>query len=391
MLFNAKDLDATELAVVRRIEQLKESLRYAVGTTPRRWQGLLRRNALARAIRGSNSIEGYNITVEDAIAAAEGEQPFDASAETWAAIQGYRAAMTYVLQLADDPHFRYSTDLVRSLHFMMIQYDLTKNPGKWRPGPIFVRDEEKKEVVYEGPDAGLIPALTEDLVARLNTEDSTLPAVVRAAMGHLNLVMIHPFSDGNGRMARCLQTLILARTGTLAPPFSSIEEYLGRNTRLYYDVLAEVGAGAWHPDRDARPWVRFCLTAHFRQATTLLRRSREMEKLWNTLESEILDGGLPDRVIFALADAAVGYRIRNATYRSVAQVSDQLAGRDLKLAVGYGMLVAKGERRGRYYVASQRLKDIRSRTIEPKLAPDPFTDSEGGATLFLPGFGRTAK
>jgi len=41
-------------------------------------------------------------------------------------------------------------------------------------------------------------------------------------MAHLNLVMIHPFSDGNGRMARCLQTLVLGREGILEPEFSSL-------------------------------------------------------------------------------------------------------------------------------------------------------------------------
>ncbi len=43
----------------------------------------------------------------------------------------------------------------------------------------------------------------------------------------LNLVLIHPFRDGNGRMARCLQTLVLAREGMVSPIFASIEEYLG--------------------------------------------------------------------------------------------------------------------------------------------------------------------
>jgi hypothetical protein len=62
--------------------------------------------------------------------------------------------MTYVLQLSDDPHFRYTADLLRGLHYIMLSYDLTKNPGKWRPGPIYVRDEARKVVVYEGPDAG---------------------------------------------------------------------------------------------------------------------------------------------------------------------------------------------------------------------------------------------
>ncbi|NIA03686.1 MAG: hypothetical protein GWP12_04075 [Nitrospirae bacterium] len=77
------------------------------------------------------------------------------------------------------------------------------------------------------------------LVAALNEDVSDIPSMVRAGMAHLNLVMVHPFKDGNGRMARALQTLVLARERILAPQFSSIEEYLGRNTPAYYGVLAE--------------------------------------------------------------------------------------------------------------------------------------------------------
>jgi Fic family protein len=192
-------------------------------------------------------------------------------------------------------------------------------------------------------------------------------------MGHLNLAMIHPFSDGNGRMARCLQSLILARSGTLAPQFSSIEEYLGRNTRAYYDVLAEVGGGTWQPERDAHPWIRFCLTAHFQQATDLLRRTRDIDRLWNMLEEEIRTHHLPDRLIFALADAAAGYRVRNGTYRPIAEISEQVASRDLALAVRAGLLIPRGERRGRYYDKSPRLEAIGTSTREKRVAAaDPF-------------------
>src|SRR5437867_1518203 len=137
MIFGTPELVAKERAVVERIDEVRNNLRYAV-SQERRWTGLLRRVAFARAIRGSNSIEGYNVTVDDAIAAAEGQEPLDANVETWQAITGYRNAMTYVLQLADDPHFNYSSGLLRSLHFMMLQYDLAKSPGKWRPGHIYV-------------------------------------------------------------------------------------------------------------------------------------------------------------------------------------------------------------------------------------------------------------
>jgi Fic family protein len=376
MLFETPKLHELEIDVIGRIDDLKQTLRYSV-QTPKRWPGLLRRALFARAIRASNSIEGFHVTVEDAIAAVEGDEPLEAADADWKAVRGYRSAMTYVLQLAADPHFKHSTDFLRSLHFMMMEYDLSKNPGRWRPGPIQVVDEAKKEVVYKAPDAQLVPGLMAQLVAALNQPDNSTASMVRAAMGHLNFVMIHPFSDGNGRMARCLQSLVLARAGTLAPEFSSIEEYLGRNTREYYDVLLDVGAGKWSPRRDARPWVRFCLTAHFRQATTILRRSREVQQTWDALEVEVKKRKLPERTILALSDAASGLRVRNAAYRSVAGISVQVATKDLKLLVDRGLLVSSGEKKWRSYEASDVLKELRSRFTEPKRAPDPFVVRRG--------------
>jgi Fic family protein len=380
-LFETPPVDRDEADVINQIDDVRRTLKYALGTPRRRWTGLLRRSTFARAIRGSNSIEGYNVTFEDAIAAAEGEEPLDAQRQDWEAVMGYRDAMTYVLQLADDPHFTYSEGLLRSLHYMMLRYDLAKNPGKWRPGPIYVRREPSGEIVYEGPNAESVPRLMHLLVEGLNAA-ATPPAIVRAAMGHLNLVMVHPYSDGNGRMARALQTLVLAREGILDSPFCSIEEYLGRYTQEYYEVLGKVGGGNWQPDRDARPWVRFCLLAHYRQASTLVRRTREIQKLWDELEAEVARRGLPDRVIFAMADAALGLRIRNSTYRSAAEVTDQVASRDLKLLVDQKLLIPDGERRGRTYKAGELLRSIRERTREPRVVENPF----GKRQPDLPGF-----
>lgn len=364
MIFSAPKLLPECLDIIQQVDSIRATLKYALRSPPR-WLGLLRRNTFARAIRGSNSIEGYNVTKDDAIAAVDGEQPLDAHSETWAAVTGYRNALTYVLQLSDDPHFHYGEGFIRSLHYMMLSYDLARHPGSWRPGPIYVRDEEKREIVYEGPDSSVVPNLMRELVDSLNASDST-PAITRAAMGHLNLVMIHPFSDGNGRMARCLQTLILAREGILDPRFSSIEEYLGRYTKEYYSVLGDVGGRSWLPANDARPWIRFCLVAHFNQATTLLKRTKELERVWNELEILIQSRGLPGRVINALSDATFGYRVRNATYRSVAAISEHVASRDLKLLVDNGLLLPAGEKRGRIYVASETLKSLRQRTREPR-------------------------
>lgn len=373
MLFSAPSLGDSERNVLERIEELRKALRYATAER-RRWTGLLRRVLFARNIRGSNSIEGYEVSFDDALSIAlmEDEDSLDAEQETKAAVIGYRNAMTYILQIADDPHFSYSEGLIKSLHFMMLHYALDKSPGRWRPGVIYVRDDDTGQIVYEGPDAIEVPGLMSRLVEELNAPRDLAP-MVRAAMAHLNLTMIRPFRDGNGRMARALQTLVLAREGILVPEFASIEEYLGHNTPAYYAVLADVGQGAWHPENDAQPWVRFTLTAHYRQARTVQERIKETEQAWNQLEAIIQHQKLPERVISALYLATVGFRVRNAMYRADAEVSDLVATKDLATLVDRGLLEPRGERRGRFYVAAAPLAEIR-KALDSGRKPieDPF-------------------
>jgi Fic family protein len=370
VIFGIPALTPEEIGVVGQIDDLRARLSYAT-RQPKRWLGVLRRSTFARAIQGSNSIEGYNVTFEDAVAAIENEEPLDAKSEAWEAVRGYRDAMTYIMHLADEPSFGFSHDILKSLHFMMMKYDLSKRPGRFRLGHIYVRNDQTGEKVYDGPDIELVPRLMDELTDCLNSPDNQ-HALVRAAMSHLNLVMIHPFADGNGRMARALQTFVLAREGIGAPEFSSIEEYLGRNTQAYYQVLADVGAGSWHPERSARDWIRFCLTAHYRQAMTLLRRTREWEKIWEELEQLALDYDLPDRSVLALFDATMGWRVRNATYRNAAEISENLASRDLKILSDQGLIIPQGERRGRFYVAANILTEIRTKVRERRPIPDPF-------------------
>lgn len=373
MLFQASQIGQKEQEVIERIETARQKLRHNLAR-PKRWSGLLRRNTFARAIRASNSIEGYNVTAEDAIAAAEGEEPLDAESEVWSAVKGYRDAMTFVLQLAKDKNFVYNEGFIRGLHFIMLQHDLSKNPGLWRPGTVYVRQEPSGEVVYEGPDVEMVSGLIEEFIESLNCDDECPHVLIKGAMAHLNLVMIHPFSDGNGRMARCLQTLVLAREGILESAFSSIEEYLGRNTSDYYDVLAKTGEGAWHPRNSTKDWLLFNLTAHYRQAMTLLDRMTVMDLLWQEMEGIIHQMNLPDRLLFAVTDAAIGYRVRSASYRKLAEVNNMVASRDLKNAVDAGLLIPLGERRGRLYVGSIQIKAVFDslRRSYLRRIPDPF-------------------
>lgn len=358
---------------------LRGQLRKYVDPEPRRWVGTLRRMSFARAVQASNSIEGYDASLDDVVASVDDEPTLRANEQTRLALSGYRDALTYILQVAQDRTATVDEGLLKSLHFMMIKHRLDKDPGRWRPGVIFVVRESTGERVYEGPPADEVPELIAAMIEEL--EGSTAPVLVRAAMAHLNLVMVHPFRDGNGRMARALQTLVLAREQVMAPVFSSIEEYLGQNTQCYYDVLAEVGQARWSPQHDARPWLRFCLTAHYHQARTQLRRIEETERLYAAC-TEIAEGlELPERTTGALVEAAYGFRLTHASYKKIVEltagetVASLTASRDLRALVDAKLLQPIGKTRGRYYVGEPTLQAQHGRirsTREPKETSDPF-------------------
>ncbi len=372
MLFETPPLDSKEKEVTAEIRELRTELQPLLRAN-RPWTGLLRKDLFARGLQGSNSIEGYVASDSDALAVVEGDEPLDTSDETQAALTGYRDAMTYALRVVQNPSFSYSSILLTSLHFMLLRHDWKKHPGQWRPGAIYVREADTGDIVYEGAPATDVPRLIDELVSRLNEEPRDGSLVVRAGMAHLNLTMIHPFSDGNGRMARVLETLVMAEGGILEPPFCSIEEWLGKNTPAYYEVLAEVGGGSWQPRRDARPWTRFVIRAHYQQTKTVARRMTEAGRLFDILEDLGQRLQLPDRMIGPLFNAALGYVIRRSTYCKMTDISEWQASKDLKRLADTGLLSPKGEKRGRLYVASDRLRGLRERSREPRgPIEDPF-------------------
>ncbi len=351
---------------------------------PQRWSGLLRRTSTARAIQGSNTIEGYTVSEEDAVAAVDEEPPLTADEATWAEITAYRRVLTYVLNVATEPGFVIDAAVLRSMHFMLLDHDLSKAPGRYRTAEIFVRDDRRGVNVYAGPDGDLIPGLMSALSEELAAPGPDDP-LVRGAMAHLNLVMIHPFRDGNGRMARALQTMVLARDQVVEPTFSSIEEWLGNNTQAYDDVLAATGRGSWQPGNDATLWVKFNLRAHHMQAQTMRRRFDEAETHWRGIDELLAGHRINERVGAALFDALLGLRVTRPSYVKLTALDERSATRDLVKAADLGLLEARGERRGRHYVAGEPLRQMRDQLrAARKPLEDPYPSLMGEIRRALP-------
>jgi Fic family protein len=374
MLYGTPALDVADKTVLAEIEDMRQDLEYRLAET-HRWDGQLRRRLQALAIQGSNSIEGYQASVEDIQSIMSGEEPLEASASVAKEIAGYQQALTYIGVLSRAPVFRYDIGLLNGLNFMMIGHHRNKTPGVVRPGSIYIRNSRSREVVYEGPDVELVPELLDELVVWLNEGDLDVPSYVRAAMAHFNLVSIHPWRDGNGRMSRALQTLVLGRDQIMAPEFSSIEEWLGehRTTIEYYDVLRTVGGPRWSPHGDTLGWVRFCLRAHHMQAQRVRQRLAEAGEIWMLLEEQIDADGFNTRCVSALYEAFVSRRLRRSRYQADEELSQGQAARDLRDLAAKGWLRPYGETKGRYYEAGPRMAALKADFAE-RVTPlrDPY-------------------
>src|SRR5215475_14430503 len=119
VIYVAPPLSREDDFVLGEIHQMRKDLRHVL-RRPTRWQGGLRRSALARAIQGSNSIEGYQVAEDDAAAAIDGEEPLSADEATFLEIQGYRQALGYVLAMRDEDYAVFDVTEIRAMHYMML-------------------------------------------------------------------------------------------------------------------------------------------------------------------------------------------------------------------------------------------------------------------------------
>jgi Fic family protein len=376
MLYSTPALTGADDEVLSEIEEMRRALRHQVLDAPSKWTRGLRKFLTADAVAASNSIEGFKVATVDVEDLMEGERDVEVSEEDREETLAYQRMMTYIQSLHDVDDFAFSKGLLNALHWMLQGHRHTprKPSGQWRHGPVYVTDARDPSIAaYTAPDAGDVPALMDELIDWLNTDHDAHP-LIRAAMAHLHLVSIHPWADGNGRMSRSLQTLMIAREGVLAPEFSSIEAWLGRpgNTWEYYRELAARGA-RYIPDQDVSSWVRFNLTAYHQQAQTVQGRLARAGRVWEVLAAFVRETGRDERITSALHDVAMTGRVRRLRYEHAEGLSLQQAQRDLRDLVAAEILTSVGRTRARYYTAGPRFPEDALRIARtPMSLTDPY-------------------
>jgi len=319
------------------------------------WLGTLRRQWRASSAESSIEIEGFRVPEGETLAVAGGAEPPDPNDDDRMALSCYARAMDHVGVMSDDPVFRWVDRVILDLHFDACYFQKDSDPGQYRRRAIEVTSLGRGPPAYVGPPHEWVPELMGEVVEWLDHGDLEAHVAARAAMAHLHVVSVHPFSDGNGRIARIVQSLVLAREGLLAPELASIEEYLGRNTGAYYATLQRVQGGTYRPERDAALWVRFCVQAHIDQARRRLEQIAEAGARWSFLEDLVERRAWPDRLVIAL-EQSLFRGVDRASYAAEAGVSAPTASNDFRRLVDAGLVVQRGKGRATRYVASESLR-----------------------------------
>ena len=380
MLYATPPLGDQDRRVLGEIDDFYTAFLQATGgSQPREWLGGVRKRLVAGAIQGSNTIEGYTVELSTASAILDNApMPADVPEETKQAVLGYRDALTWVMHSAEMDFFSHHEMVLSALHFMMTRAERDKSPGRYRRRDVIVTGQDPMVPAYVGPPADQVPELMREFIDWLNNGDLQAHVLVRAAMAHLNLVSIHPWRDGNGRMSRCVQTLVIARDGRLAPEFCSIEEWLGHdiNTLDYYRALRETNQGSFQPDRSAHAWLRFCVRAHHIQAQIVERRLKYSQNVWTAMENMTRRHGLNERVVSALY-AAASAQLRREVYQQDEGLSRDQAIRDIRRLEHLGLLEAVGYGATLHYVAAGDAKDAATGIAASLTAPatEPYDRS----------------
>ncbi|MGE5536355.1 MAG: Fic family protein [Acidobacteriota bacterium] len=219
--------------------------------------------------------------------------------------------------------------------------------GAWRDdssGPMQVVSGAigKERVHYEAPPAAKLPGEMKAFLDWFETKDGTDP-VLRAAIAHLWFVTIHPFEDGNGRIARAIADMALARSDDSSQRFYSMSAQIRQERNAYYDMLEATQKG----DLDVTPWMEWflaCLDRALDGAENTLADVFRKAEFWKKHAGAAFNDRQRD-ILNRLLDGFDG-KLTTSKYAAIEKTSPDTALRDITDLVERGIL-AKDEGGGR--------------------------------------------
>ncbi len=197
----------------------------------------------------------------------------------------------------------------------------------------------KERVHYVAPSAKRLASEMATFLNWFDTE-SAIDPVLKAALAHLWFVTIHPFNDGNGRIARSIADLALARSENSSQRFYSMSAQIRQERAAYYAILERTQRGPM----DITPWMEWflgCLGRAIDNAQTTLATVLAKARFWERIRNVTLNERQRE-VINRLVDGFEG-KLTTSKYAKLAKCSPDTALRDILALVEYGVLTRNPE------------------------------------------------
>ena len=216
-------------------------------------------------------------------------------------------------------------------------------------GPMRVvsRHGMMERVHFVAPDAETLPGEIKRLMAFVNSDDEETPWLVRAAVAHLWFLTLHPFDDGNGRLARALTEYLLAKGERSAMRFYSLSAEIQAEKDAYYDAIERAQRGTL----DVTRWIRWFLCCHRRAVGTAEVRLGSIlakAEFWNAHASDELTAN-QRAMLNRLFDGFKG-NLTSSKWAKMCKVSQDTASREINALVAKGILRREGQGRSTHYV-----------------------------------------
>jgi Fic family protein len=304
-----------------------------------------RNDALIRTVHYGTHIEGNELNLDQAEKVLAGKDVVARDRDIQEVIN-YRKAMEFI----NDKGLRINDELIKKLHKITVNKILPlEKCGEYRKTKVVIKNNQTGQVSFRPPEAGIVSPQINDLLAFIEkSRNQDIHPVLKSGIVHYELVRIHPFLDGNGRVARALSTLILFLEGYDIRKFFSLEEYFDSAAAEYYEALQ----GVERSGGDLTKWLEY-----FTQGLAI-----ELSKIKEKVEKISVDGKLRERLggkPLLLSDRQLkiieyiqeaGY-LQNQAFESLfPMVSEDTILNELKVLLKTGIVKKQGITKGAKYI-----------------------------------------
>jgi len=308
-----------------------------------------REEAIVRTVHHGTHIEGNELNLTEAEKVLKGQSVVARDRDIQEVIN-YRNVLNYLdfVGKGEASKGKITEEVIKKIHALTVEKIMPpETNGIFRQTQVVVKNSKTGEITFRPPPAIEIPYQIADFLEWLNkTSKEEMHPVLKAGITHYELVRIHPFIDGNGRMARAAATLVLFLDEYDIRKFFSLEEYFDRDALHYYESLKSAAIG------ELSGWLEYFTEG---LAIELSRIKEKVQRLSTDLHLKQKLGGqqvfLSERQISIMEYIqSTGYLNNQGFSDLFPKISEDTILRDLKDLMEKGIIKKEGKTKASRYM-----------------------------------------